>query len=250
MKILLRKFLLKPILQTVIIIILSIIIGLLVHLCKINHSVDKKLFSDFLTLFAQLSGILLGFLIGFFFFTFQSKETLKMQWFLEYKKTIDELVSKFVNLPDKLYYLSPHLGAVIQRLENVTIDDFPNDYLKDSYSDLEKIVKEENPVNPIFNREILYIVGKTEQYSNKINLTIIGIWTSFALINSIYKQLIILIISIALLFFIATVKSFLHKDVMLTVSIIIGLSTTLGFAELVLYISDFYRNRLSEINSR
>ena len=173
-----------------------------------------------------------------------------MQWFLEYKKNIDELVNKFVNLPDELHYLSPHLGAVIQRLENITIDDFPNDYLKESYSDLGKIVKEESPVDPIFNREILYIVGKIEQYSNKINHTIVGIWTSFALINSIYKQLAILIISIALLFFVVTVKSFLHTDIMLTISIIIGLSTTLGFAELVLYISDFYRNKLSEINSR
>lgn len=202
-----------------------------------------------MTLFAQLSGILLGFLIGFFFFVFQSKESLKMQWFLEYRKTVDELVNKFVNLPERLHYLSKPLGAVIERLESVTIHDFPNDYLKDSYSDLEKIVKEQYPVDPIFNREILYIVGKTEEYSNKINLTIVGIWTSFALINSIYKQLIILIASILLLFLATILKNSINPNLLLSISITFGLSTLLGFAELVLYISDFYRNKLSEINS-
>lgn len=250
MKLLFRRFLLSPIQQTIIISVVTAIVGCCVYLFDIKITLDKKQFADLLTLFAQLSGILLGFLIGFFVFVFQSKETLKMQWFLEYRKTIDDLVNKFVNLPDELQYLSKHLGAVIGRLENVTIDDFPNDNLKDSYEDLEKIVKDEIKIDPIFNREILYIVGKTEQYSNKINLTIIGIWTSFALINSIYKQLILLIISVLLLFIASISNQDFNSSIYLTLSLTLGISTILGFAELVLFIADFYRNRLSEIKNR
>ncbi len=250
MKILFRIFLLSPIRQTIFISVVAIIFGYSFYHFDIKTNLDKKQFLDQLTLFAQLSGILLGFLIGFFFFIFQSKETLKMQWFLEYQKTIDDLVNKFVNLPNELQYLSKYLGAVISRLENVTIDDFPNDYLKDSYEDLEKIVKDEIKIDPIFNREILYIVGKTEQYSNKINLTVIGVWTSFALINSIYKQLTLLIISVLLIFVVSLSNYDFNSCIYLTLSMTIGFSTILGFAELVLFIADFYRNKLSEINKR
>lgn len=250
MKFLLRRFLLSPIKQTIIISIVSSIIGFSAYHHDITTNLDKKQFSDLLTLFAQLSGILLGFLIGFFFYIFQSKETLKVQWFLEYRKTVDDLVNKFVNLPHELQYLSKHLGAIIGRLEKVTIDDFPNDNLKDSYEDLEKIVKDEIKVDPIFNREVLYIISKTEQYSNKINLTIIGVWTSFALINSIYKQLAILIFSAFLLFIVPLTTINFNSSIYLTVSMTIGISTILGFIELVLYIADFYKNQLSEINDR
>ena len=250
MKLLFRRFLLSPVRQTIIICVLTTIVGFCIYHFDIKSNLDKKQFADQLTLFAQLNGILLGFLIGFFFFVFQSKETLKMQWFLEYRKTIDDLVNKFVNLPDELQYLSKYLGAVISRLENVTIDDFPNDHLKDSYDDLEKIVKDEIKIDPIFNREILYIVGKTEQYSNKINLTIIGVWTSFALINSIYKQLTLLILSVLLLFIVSLFNYDFNISLYLTISMTIGISTILGFAELVLFIADFYRNRLSEIKDK
>lgn len=247
MKSLPRQFLLKPLLQTIIIVSVALIGGACLYFFKPTINLDKKQFSDLLTLFAQLSGILLSFLISFLFFSFQSKETLKMQWFLEYQKTVDELVAKFVNMSDELSYLSGYLGSVISRLENVTIDDFPNDNLKNSHDDLEKIVKDKIKIDPIFNREILYIVGKTEQYSNNINLTVVGIWTGFALINSIYKQLIILIISVVLLFVISFIAYSFNTYVLLTISIAIGSSTLLGFVELVLYIADFYRNKLAEI---
>lgn len=246
---LLRQFLLKPILQTIVISSFSIAIGLYMYYSRSTINLEVKQFADLLTLFAQLSGILLGFLIGFLFFTFQSQETLKMQWFLEYRKTVDELVAKFVTMPDELQYLSQHLGKVINRLEAVTIDDFPNDQLKESLDDLEKIVKDEIRIDPLFNREILYIVRKTEEYSNKINLTVIGIWTSFALINSIYKQLALLAFSVFLLFVISLIKYQFDSSVSLVFSLIIGTSTILGFAELVLFINDLYKNRLSEISS-
>lgn len=250
MKVLLRKFLFSPVRQLIWILSVALLAGICIFYFNIQIKLDKKQFIDLLTLFAQLSGILLGFLISFFFFVFQSKESLKMQWFLEYRKTIDELVNKFVNLPSELNYLSKHLGAIISNLENVTIDDFPNDYLKQSYEDIEKIVKDEIKIDPIFNREILYIVGKTEQYSNKINLTIIGVWTNSALINSIYKQLVILIISVLLLF-ITVISSYdFNSYIFLSTSLTIGILTVLGFVELVLYIADFYRNRLSEINDK
>lgn len=244
---LLRQFLLKPILQTIVICSISILIGLYTYFSRSIINLGIIQFENLVTLFAQLSGILLGFLIGFLFFTFQSQETLKMQWFLEYRKTVDELVTKFVSMPDELQYLSQHLGAVINRLETVTIDDFPNNQLKESLDDLEKIIKDEIRIDPIFNREILYIVGKTEEYSNKINLTVIGIWTSFALINSIYKQLVLLIISVFFLFIISLIKNQFDKSLLLTFSLTIGISTILGFAELVLFIDDLYKNRLSEI---
>lgn len=250
MKLILRQFLLKPLRQTIIIIVAATIVGLSSYFFCLTINLDKKQFIDLLTLFAQLSGILLGFLIGFLFFTFQSKETLKMQWFLEYRKTVDELVAKYVNMPDELNYLSNHLGAVIHRLENVTIDDFPNDNLKDSHIDLEKIVKDKIRIDPVFNREILYIVGKIEQYSNNINITVIGIWTGFALINSIYKQLTLLIISVLLLFIFSVTTYNFDSSILLAISLTIGLSTLLGFAELVLYIDDIYRNKLSETSSR
>jgi len=249
MKSLLRQFLLKPLLQTMIIIVVALISGVCLYYFRLTINLDKKQFTDLLTLFAQLSGILLGFLISFLFFSFQSKETLKIQWFLEYQKTVDELVAKFVNMPDELNYLARHLGAIIGRLENVTIDDFPNNNLKDSHDDLEKIIKDKIKIDPVFNREILYIVGKTEQYSNNINLTVVGIWTSFALINSIYKQLIILIISVVLLFAVSLITYNFDSYVLLTISLAMGISTLLGFAELVLYIADFYRNKLSEIDN-
>jgi len=168
---------------------------------------------------------------------------------LEYRKTVDELVIKFVTMPDELQYLSQHLGKVINRLETVTIDDFPNDQLKESLDDLEKIVKDEIRIDPRFNREILYIVGKTEEYSNKINLMVIGIWTSFALINSIYKQLMLLILSVFLLFTLSLMKYEFASSISLVLSLIIGTSTILGFAELIVYIRDLYKNRLSEINN-
>lgn len=244
---LLRQFLLKPVLQTIVIFGFAILLGLYTHYFSSNINLDGKQFTDLLILFAQLSGILLGFLIGFLFFTFQSKETLKMQWFLEYRKTVDELVTKYVSMPDELQYLSQHLGAVISRLESVTIDDFPNNQLKESLDDLEKIVKDEIRIDPVFNREILYIVGKTEECSNKINLTVIGIWTSFALINSIYKQLVLLIMSVSFLFIISLIKYQFDKSLLLTFSLTIGISTILGFVELVLFIDDLYKNRLSEI---
>lgn len=247
MKSLLRQFLLKPILQTIIVLIVALLGVTCLHYFGVAVNLDKKQFIDLLTLFAQLSGILLGFLISFLFFSFQSKETFKMQWFLEYQKTVDELVAKFVNMPDKLNYLSGHLGAVIGRLENVTIDDFPNDNLKNSHDDIEKIVKDPVKIDPIFNREILYILGKTEKYYNNINLTIVGTWTSFALINSIYKQLVILIISVVLLFVISLITYSFDSSILLIISLPIGISTLLGFAELVLYIADFYRNKLAEI---
>jgi hypothetical protein len=250
MKLILRRFLLKPRTQTIIIVVAAIIAGLYSHFFCLTINLDKEQFADLLTLFAQLSGILLGFLIGVLFFTFQSKETLKMQWFLEYRKTVDELVAKYVNMPNELNYLSNHLGAVIHRLENVRIDDFPNDNLKDSHDDLEKIVKDKVKIDPVFNREILYIVGKTEQYSNNINLTVIGIWTGFALINSIYKQLTLLIISVLLLFIVTLVTYNFDNCILLSISLSIGVLTLLGFAELVLYIDDFYRNKLSETSSR
>lgn len=242
-----RRLLLRPRLQIFTVILFSVIITLTFSIFNIEHNIDKKQFSDLLVLFAQLSGILLGFLAGFFFFIFQSKESLKMQWFLEYKRTIDDLVDRFTHLPDHLYYLSAPLGRIIHKLEGVTIDDFPNDRLKDCLDDLEKIIKEENPVDPIFNREILYIVAKTEEYSNKINLTVIGVWTSFALINSIYKQLAILALSITLLFITTALKTNFHPEMMLGLSIAMGLYTLTGFAELVVHIAYFYKNRLSEI---
>jgi len=249
MKVFLRKFLFNPFRQIIWISLVAVSVGICTFYFDTEIRLDKKQFIDLLTLFAQLSGILLGFLISFFFFVFQSKESLKMQWFLEYRKTIDELVNKLVNLPNELHYLSKHLGAIISNLENVTIDDFPNDYLKQSYGDIEKIVKDEIKIDPIFNREILYIVGKTEQYSNKINLTIIGVWTSSALINSIYKQLAILILSVLLLFLTVISGYDFNSYIFLSTSLTIGILTVLGFAELVLYIADFYRNRLSEINN-
>lgn len=249
MKSLLRQFLLKPVRQAIVVTGFSGLVGLYSYYFSSAINVDKKQFSDLLILFAQLNGILLGFLIGFLFFTFQSKETLKMQWFLEYRKTVDELVMKYVNMPAELEYLSKYLGAVIHRLEGVTIDNFPNDQLKESHGDLEKIVKDEIKINPIFNREILYIVGKTEEYSNKINLTVIGIWTSFALINSIYKQLVLLIVSISFLFIISLIKYQFDSSLLLIFSLAIGISTILGFVELVLYIDDLYKNRLSETKS-
>jgi hypothetical protein len=103
---LLRQFLLKPILQTIVISCFSIAMGLYTFYCRSINNLEVKQFADLLTLFAQLSGILLGFLIGFLFFTFQSQETLKMQWFLGYRKTVDELVAKFVTMPEELQYIS------------------------------------------------------------------------------------------------------------------------------------------------
>ncbi|GEM_PF-6333319 len=76
-----RQFLLKPTLQITVIFVISTMAGLYTHCSESNINLDGKQFSDLLVLFAQLSGILLGFLIGFLFFTFQSQETLKMQWF-------------------------------------------------------------------------------------------------------------------------------------------------------------------------
>jgi|SRR6185312_635509 len=246
MRLLIRRFLLRPVFQTISVLILGLSIGFICWYFNTKLNIDKNTFTDYLTLFAQLSGLLLSFLIGFYFFYFQSNDAQKIQWYLEYRKSVDELIVCYKTLPTDLDYLSTHLAQILQNLDNVRIEDFPNDNLKDSYKDIKAIVEDTFKIDPIFNREILSILGKTEEYSNKINLTIIGVWISFALINSIYKQLYLLMTAILIIFLFNTFQLDNEKYIMFSISIIVGTLTILGFAELVTHIQYEYKNKVGE----
>lgn len=246
MRLLIRRFLLSPVFQTISVLISGSTIGFICWYFSAHINIDKKNFTDYLILFAQLSGLLLSFLIGFYFFFFQSNETQKIQWYIEYRKTVDDLIYRYKTLPIELNYLSTHLAKIIENLDNVRIEEFPNDNLKNSHKNIKTIVEDTYKIDPIFNREILSILGKTEEYSNRINLTIVGVWTSFALINSIYKQLYLLMATI-LIIFLFSIFPFDNKTyVMFSISVIIGTLTILGFAELVTHIQYEYKTKLEE----
>lgn len=217
-------------------------------LFKTHRNPDNQILLDLLKSLLEINGVLLGFVIAFFLFVSQSNQTNRQTWFLEFRRNVDDLIDIYMKLSAEKDSMALHLAPAIEVLDNATIGEIPfhADDRKELVAAAEKIASIRKGKSQLMSRNILSNLLKIENSLNRIGLITINVVITGIFLETIKKVTLQIILGFSILIFWKFIYTGVSSYLIIGLFTLTGLLTCGSFGELVIHLSDFYRDESEE----